>query len=113
MKDDPYHPDNVVERSKANNDYYNKPVDTGGKYTPAPKQIDVIEGLKLSKPKTPVVGGGGLRKRWKDADKNIYEWDSQHGALEKYNSRGEHLGEFDAKTGAQTKPANKKRIVEP
>ena len=44
---------------------------------------------------------------------NIYEWDSQHGTLEKYNKRGKHQGEFDPKTGEQTKPKNKKREVEP
>jgi hypothetical protein len=50
------------------------------------------------RPKTPVKGGGGLRKRWKDAEGNIYEWDSQHGRLEKYDKRGRHLGEFDPDT---------------
>ncbi|MHC8337473.1 colicin E3/pyocin S6 family cytotoxin [Pseudomonas sp. HLT2-19-2] len=57
--------------------------------------------------------GGGLRDRWKDEDGTIYEWDSQHGALEKYNKRGKHLGEFNPDTGAQTRPANKTRAVEP
>ncbi|WP_424894287.1 colicin E3/pyocin S6 family cytotoxin [Streptomyces sp. SAI-124] len=43
----------------------------------------------------------------------MYEWDSQHGTVEKYNKRGKHLGEFDANTGAQTKPANPTRKVTP
>ncbi|MGW2961624.1 colicin E3/pyocin S6 family cytotoxin [Streptomyces sp. NPDC001220] len=43
----------------------------------------------------------------------IYEWDSQHGAVEKYNKRGKHLGEFDPDTGAQTKPADGTRKVTP
>jgi RHS repeat-associated protein len=47
---------------------------------PAPKVPKAFPGLNRSKPKTPVQGGGGLRKRWKDDDGNIYEWDSQHGA---------------------------------
>jgi hypothetical protein len=63
--------------------------------------------------KTPVKGGGGLRKRWKDKKRNIYEWDSQHGRLEKYNKRGRHLGEFDPDTGLQTKPADPTRYVDP
>jgi hypothetical protein len=82
-------------------------------YTPAPKEVTGVLGLKQAKPKTPVQGGGGLRKRWKDQKGNIYEWDSQHGALEKYNKRGKHLGEFDSSTGEQTKPADKTRSVEP
>lgn len=38
---------------------------------------------------------------------------SQHGAVEKYNKRGKHLGEFDHETGEQTKDADKNREVEP
>lgn len=56
--------------------------------------------------------GGGLRKRWKTRDGSILEWDSQHGAVEMYNKRGKHLGEFDPETGQQTKDANKTREVE-
>jgi len=52
-----------------------------------------------------------MRKRWKDSEGNIYEWDSQHGAVEKYNSRGVHLGEFDPNTGAQTSlPTKRERL---
>nr|WP_238474201.1 colicin E3/pyocin S6 family cytotoxin [Pseudomonas cavernicola] len=42
----------------------------------------------------------------------IYEWDYQHGTLEKYDKHGKHLGEFDPVTGDQTKPANNAREVE-
>ena len=38
---------------------------------------------------------------------------SQHGALEKYNKNGRHLGEFDYRSGTQTKPADSTRWVEP
>ena len=82
-------------------------------YAPAPKNIDGIPGLISAKPKTPVKGGRGMRKRWKDKKGNIYEWDSQHGTVEKYDKRGNHLGEFDPKTGAQVKPRDKTRKVEP
>lgn len=51
-----------------------------------------------------MAGGGLLRRRWKDTDGNIYEWDSQHGAVEIYDKRGRHKGEFDPNTGEQTKP---------
>lgn len=49
----------------------------------------------------------------KTRDGTIFEWDSRHGAVEKYNSRGKHLGEFDHETGEQTKEADKNREVEP
>ena len=57
--------------------------------------------------------GGKLRARWKDSDGKIYEWDSQHGELEKYDKRGKHLGAFDYKTGDKIKPADPKRRIEP
>ena len=57
--------------------------------------------------------GGGKRKRWKDKKGNIYEWDYQHGTVEKYDKRGKHKGEFDAKTGQELKLPNPKRRVEP
>ncbi|WP_281358631.1 colicin E3/pyocin S6 family cytotoxin, partial [Alteromonas ponticola] len=74
-------------------------IDSSLKYIPPPKEIDGINGLKSAKPKTAIQGGGGLRKRWKDKKGNIYEWDSQHGTVEKYNKQGKHLGEFDPNTG--------------
>ena len=85
------------------------------KYYPNPKLGDItgISGLKPVKPKTPVQGGGKLRARWKDSDGKIYEWDSQHGELEKYDKRGKHLGAFDYKTGDKIKPADPKRRIEP
>ena len=66
-----------------------------------------------AKSKTSVQGGGGLRPRWKSKDGTIYEWDFQHGAVEKYNKRGKHLGEFDHETGTQNKAADPTRKVEP
>ncbi|QQZ44221.1 S-type pyocin domain-containing protein [Pseudomonas sp. SK3(2021)] len=81
-------------------------------YYPKPKSFPAFPGLKLARPKTRKKGGG-LRDRWKDKDGTLYEWDSQHGALEKYNKRGKHLGEFDPITGRQTKPADRSREIEP
>ncbi|WP_228481884.1 colicin E3/pyocin S6 family cytotoxin [Stutzerimonas stutzeri] len=43
----------------------------------------------------------------------MYEWDFQHGAIEKYNKRGKHLGEFNHITGEQTKSPNSAGTVEP
>jgi Cytotoxic len=82
-------------------------------YIPPPKTIRAFPGLRRLTSKTPVRGGGKLRKRWKDRSGNIYEWDGQHGRLEKYNARGKHLGEYDPETGIQTKPADPTRTIEP
>jgi hypothetical protein len=79
---------------------------------PAPKELPGFPDAWRDKPKTPRPGGG-LRPRWKDADGNIYEWDSQHGAVERYNKRGEHLGEYDPNTGARRKGPDRTRRVEP
>ncbi|MBI4405538.1 MAG: hypothetical protein HY537_15350 [Deltaproteobacteria bacterium] len=68
--------------------------------------------LTPARQKTPRPGGG-LRTRWKDGEGNIYEWDYQHGRLEKYDRRGNHLGEYDPNTGQQTKPLDPTRSVEP
>lgn len=84
------------------------------KYYPTPKGVlPAFPDLVRGRSKTPVQGGGGLRPRWNDRKGNIYEWDRQHGALEKYNPRGKHLGEFNHITGEQTKKADKTREVEP
>lgn len=80
---------------------------------PPPKNLSAFPDATRAKWKTPVQGGGGLRPRWKDPDGTIYEWDSQHGAVERYNKRGVHQGEFDPETGKQTKPADPTRKVQP
>ncbi|MEB0226513.1 colicin E3/pyocin S6 family cytotoxin [Pseudomonas sp. 10S4] len=82
-------------------------------YHPKPTLLPAYPDAKWANPKTPIKGGGGLRPRWKDRSGTIYEWDFQHGAVEKYNKRGKHLGEFDHETGTQNKPADPTRKVEP
>jgi RHS repeat-associated protein len=81
-------------------------------YVPAPDTLVGFPNARRSRSKTP-MGGGKLRRRWKDSDGNIYEWDYQHGTVEKYNRRGRHQGEFDAATGRQTKSPDATRDVEP
>ncbi|WP_224788990.1 colicin E3/pyocin S6 family cytotoxin [Pandoraea terrae] len=76
-------------------------------------EIAAFPYLVKTKPKTPVQGGGGLMARWCDMKGRIYEWDFQHGAIEKYTSRGQHLGEFDHLTGERLKPADRNRWIEP
>lgn len=84
------------------------------KHIPAPRQNPSgFPDLQPVKRKTPVQGGDGLRKRWKDEDGKFYEWDSRHGTLEKYDRTGKHLGEFDPNTGAQLKGPNFTRRIEP
>ena len=80
-------------------------------YIPPPKNLLTFSEAKRVKPKT-LIPGGGLRKRWKDKN-YLYEWDSYHGRVEKYDKRGNHLGEFDPNTGEQTKIADSNRKIEP
>lgn len=80
---------------------------------PPPKIPKAFPELYQIPPKTPVGGGGKLRKRWKDKDGNIYEWDYLHGTLEKYNKKGKHIGEFDPDTGLQLKKSDSDYRVEP
>lgn len=80
---------------------------------PPPAHLRAFPDLRAVRRKTSIQGGGGLRKRWKDNAGFIYEWDSRHGTLEKYDLRGKHLGEFDPNTGLQTKPADPSRHVLP
>jgi RHS repeat-associated protein len=82
-------------------------------YIPPPRTLPGFPDAERARPKTPVQGGGKLRARWKDKDGNIYEWDYQEGAVEKYDPRGRHQGEFDPNSGEQTKPPNVKRRVKP
>lgn len=86
---------------------------SGSGYHPKPDSLPAFPDAKWAKSKTSVQGGGGLRPRWKSRNGTIYEWDFQHGAVEKYNKRGKHLGEFDHKTGTQNKAADPTRKVEP
>jgi hypothetical protein len=39
------------------------------------------------------------RRRWRGANEQIYEEDTQHGELEKYNRRGRHEGSVDPDSG--------------
>ena len=81
-------------------------------YFPPPSTPRGFPGLRKTRPKT-AISGDGRRRRWKDDYDSIYEWDYQHGTLERYDRRGRHAGEFDPDTGRQTKPADPTRTVEP
>ena len=80
-------------------------------YVPPPKNLPAFQNAVRTKSKTRTKCGG-LLKRWKD-EEFIYEWDTLHGRVEKYDKQGRHLGEFDSKTGKQTKEPNPSRRVEP
>lgn len=80
-------------------------------YYPAPKGLAAFPDAIKVNPKTRVQGGGAKRSRWKDKKGRIYEWDSQHGAVEMYDKQGKHLGEYDPVSGEQTKPAKPGRNV--
>jgi hypothetical protein len=103
----------IQDNAQAATSVPSRPDENISEYVPPPKELPGIPNTSPARPKTPVQGGGGLRKRWKDNDGNIYEWDYQHGEVEKYNPRGKHQGAYDPNTGEQTKPRDPKREVEP
>jgi Cytotoxic len=73
---------------------------------PAPRRLRAFPNAERVKPKSG-------RHRWFDReDGYFYEWDYQHGRVERYDGRGRHLGEFDCETGAMTKPANPGQTIE-
>jgi hypothetical protein len=79
-----------------------------------PPADDVLPGFPdARRVKSKTKYGGGLRPRWEGPDGTIYEWDFQHGRVEKYSHRGRHLGEHDPVTGQRTKPPNPDYHVEP
>ncbi|MFJ2538677.1 MULTISPECIES: colicin E3/pyocin S6 family cytotoxin [unclassified Pseudomonas] len=81
-------------------------------YHPAPADgLAAFPDAVSTRSKSSVQGGGKKRARWKDSKGRIYEWDSQHGAVEMYDKQGKHLGEFDAETGEQTKAAKPGRTT--
>ncbi|KIF57928.1 toxin [Pseudomonas fluorescens] len=89
-------------------------------YHPPPDILPAFPDARIVGRKTVVQGGGSKRKRWKTAKGHILEWDSMHGTIEKYDPRGNHIGEFDPATGEPTSTKKnknskkgKKRSVEP
>ncbi|MHC8302301.1 S-type pyocin domain-containing protein [Pseudomonas sp. ZS1P83] len=80
-------------------------------YHAAPDLLPAFSDAVSVRPKSTVQGGGKKRDRWKDRKGRIYEWDFQHGAVEIYDRQGKHLGEFNADTGEQNKPAKPGRTT--
>jgi hypothetical protein len=64
-----------------------------------------LEGLEPTKAKS-------QRRRWRGPKKQIYEEDTQHGELEKYNRRGKHLGSVDPESGEVIKGPVKGRCID-
>ena len=79
--------------------------DVAKSYFPPPDSLPAFPDAQRSRGKTPKKGGG-VRKRWKDRkNRKVYEWDYQHGKVERWNWKGNrHEGEYDPDTGVQTKP---------
>ncbi|WP_429648642.1 colicin E3/pyocin S6 family cytotoxin [Skermanella aerolata] len=84
---------------------------SGGPVVP-PRSLKGFPQARRAPPKT-ARSGGGLRGRWKDDKGYIYEWDYQHGRVEKYDAQGRHLGEYDHLTGRQICGPVSGRHVEP
>lgn len=80
--------------------------------TRAPDILPAFPEAVKVKFKANVQGGGVARKRWKDKN-SIYEWDSRHGYVEKYNLRGKHMGKFDAHSGEQVEGPNPRKFITP
>lgn len=81
-----------------------------------PPEDDLLPGFPGAvrvRAKTSRQGGGGLRRRWRDGDGTILEWDYQHGTVEAYDRRGRHLGEFDPSTGIRIEGADPTPTAEP
>ncbi len=78
-----------------------------------PKTLPGFPTAKRVKVKTAIPGTNLFRRRWRTHDGTIYEWDYQHGTVEKYTKRGMHEGEFDGNTGRQIGPAIPTRRVDP
>lgn len=85
------------------------------KYHTPPEDLPAFKNAIEVKGKTPYQNGSGCcRKRWQDQDGAIYEWDRQHGRVEKYSRTGKiHRGEYDAITGEKIKDGSKKRRIKP
>lgn len=81
-------------------------------YHPPPANLPAFPDARRVRPKTPVKGGGGLRKRWKTDDGTIIEWDYAHGTVELYDENGRHLGEYNPQTGQELAPPDPTRQVE-
>ena len=75
-------------------------------YIPPPSNLPAFLDVYRVRPK-------GGRIRWSDSRGFVYEWDRRHGALEIYDARGRHLGEYDHVTGAQLKWADPRRRIDP
>ena len=77
-----------------------------------PKTLPARPDAIRVKPKTG-KGATGKRRRWRDQDGTISEWDYQHGAVEVFDRFGRHQGEIDPNTGNTTKEAIPGRRIEP
>ena len=88
---------------------------SGKQYVPPPDELPGFPEATRTRSKTPIKGGGGLRRRWKLPNGCICEWDSQHGEVELYDKRGRHKGAYDPETGNPIpgKDAISTRRIEP
>lgn len=59
------------------------------------------------------LGAVNGEKRWRNEDATLlYTWDTLHGEIEVFNTRGRHLGAIDAITGHYIKGAVKGRKID-
>ena len=81
----------------------------------SPPSDDVLPGFPqaIKARRKTRMPGGTMRRRWKQPDGTILEWDYQHGHIELYNDRGVHRGSFDPQTGEELAGPVPGRRVEP
>ena len=89
-----------------------EPAQSLGKPVHAPKNLPGFPGANRAEPKTYIGRTVRKRRRWRDSKGSIYEWDYQHGRVEKYDKRGVHQGEFDHVTGERIKAASPGRRIQ-
>lgn len=64
-----------------------------GQSKPPPDTLRAFPRAVKKRPKSG-VSGTKKRLRWQESNGTIYEWDYQHGAIEKYDKRGRYLGTY-------------------
>lgn len=81
-------------------------------YHVPPDQLEAFPDCERVEGKTR-FNAGKIRARWRCPNGKFFEWDYQHGTVERYSKRGVHEGEFDPTTGQMTREAINGRTVEP
>ncbi|MEM7382858.1 MAG: colicin E3/pyocin S6 family cytotoxin [Bacteroidota bacterium] len=84
----------------------------GVRFIPSLQSLPAFPDAVKVRGKTRIPGYHKIRGRYENR-RHIYEWDYQHGSVERYSKKtGRHLGEFCPHTGEQLKPVKATRKIE-